>query len=159
MISNVRKALLSLRQEIRRSEESRYDHRLHGVLLVAEGMSCPEAARLLGQAPRTVEYWVRAFERDGLGGLRERRRPGRPSLLTPRQLEQVSLTLQHPPEEAGLDSSVWDGRTLATLLESRFSVTLGIRQCQRLLRKLGFRSLKPRPAAPRATAPPVTKKQ
>ena len=118
MISNVRKALLSLRQEIRRSEESRYDHRLHGVLLVAEGMSCPEAARLLGQAPRTVEYWVRAFERDGLGGLRERRRPGRPSLLTPRQLEQVSLTLQHPPEEAGLDSSVWDGRTLATLLRN-----------------------------------------
>jgi hypothetical protein len=32
--------------EIRRSEESRYDHRLHGVLLVAQGMSCPEVAGL-----------------------------------------------------------------------------------------------------------------
>ena len=37
-----------LQDEIRRSKESRYDHRLHGVLLVAQGMSCPEVSRILG---------------------------------------------------------------------------------------------------------------
>jgi hypothetical protein len=31
--------VLGLQDEIRRSEESRYDHRLHGVLLVAQGMT------------------------------------------------------------------------------------------------------------------------
>ena len=51
-------SVLSLQQEIQRSEESRYDHRLHGVLLVAQGMTCPEVARLLGDSPRSVEYWV-----------------------------------------------------------------------------------------------------
>ena len=35
--------ILGLQDEIRRSEESRYDHRLHGLLLVAHGIS---AARL-----------------------------------------------------------------------------------------------------------------
>ncbi len=50
--------ILGLQDEIRRSEESRYDHRLHGVLLVAQGMTCPEVAHLLGDAPRSVEYWV-----------------------------------------------------------------------------------------------------
>ena len=50
-------SVLGLQQEIHRSEESRYDHRLHGVLLVAQGMTCPEVARLLGDAPRSVEYW------------------------------------------------------------------------------------------------------
>ena len=54
--------VLGLQDEIRRSEESRYDHRLHGVLLVAQGMTCPEVGRLLGDAPRSVEYWVRHFE-------------------------------------------------------------------------------------------------
>ncbi len=39
--------ILGLQDEIRRSEESRYDHRLHGVLLVAQGMTCPEVGRLL----------------------------------------------------------------------------------------------------------------
>jgi hypothetical protein len=37
-------SVLSLQQEIQRSEESRYDHRLHGVLLVAQGLTCPEVA-------------------------------------------------------------------------------------------------------------------
>ena len=60
-------SVIGLQQEIQRSEESRYDHRLHGVLLVAQGMTCPEVARLLGDAPRSVEYWVHRFERQGFG--------------------------------------------------------------------------------------------
>ena len=36
-ISDKETMILALQDEIRRSEESRYDHRLHGVLLVAEG--------------------------------------------------------------------------------------------------------------------------
>lgn len=70
-ISDADMIVLGLQDEIRRSEESRYDHRLHGVLLVAQGMTCPEVAGLLGDAPRTVEYWVRRFEQDGLAGLTE----------------------------------------------------------------------------------------
>ena len=38
-ISQADKKILALQQEIQRSEESRYDHRLHAVLLVAHGMT------------------------------------------------------------------------------------------------------------------------
>ena len=89
--------ILGLQDEIRRSEESRYDHRLHGVLLVAQGMTCPEVADLLGDAPRSVEYWVGRFERDGLAGLLEGERPGRPRRLTEKQLEAVDRILRYPP--------------------------------------------------------------
>ena len=41
--------VMVLQDEIRRNEQARYDHRLHGVLLVAQGMSCRQAARLLGR--------------------------------------------------------------------------------------------------------------
>jgi hypothetical protein len=34
-------------------------------------MTCPEVAKLLGDAPRSVEYWVRGFEQKDLAGLRE----------------------------------------------------------------------------------------
>ena len=61
-------AVQTLQQEIQRSEESRYDHRLHAVLLVAHGTTCPEAAALLGDAPRSVEYWVHRFQAKGLAG-------------------------------------------------------------------------------------------
>jgi len=62
--------ILGLQDEIRRTEESRYDHRLQGVLLVAHGMTCPQVAALLGDAPRTVEYWIRGFEEKGLAHVR-----------------------------------------------------------------------------------------
>ena len=39
-IGDAENVTLGLQDEIRRSEESRYDHRLHGVLLVAQGMNC-----------------------------------------------------------------------------------------------------------------------
>ncbi len=63
--------VLGLQDEIRCSEESRYDHRLHGVLLVAQGLTCPEVSWLLGGTPRTIEYWVRRFKEKGLSGLVE----------------------------------------------------------------------------------------
>ena len=43
--------IFGLQNEIGRSKEPRYDHRLHGVLVVLHGRSCPEVAKLLGQAP------------------------------------------------------------------------------------------------------------
>ena len=68
-ITDAPTVILGLQDEIRRNAESRYDHRLHGLLLVAQGMSALEVARLFGAAPRTVQYWVRRFEQDGLAGL------------------------------------------------------------------------------------------
>src|SRR5580692_12929434 len=66
-IDDAENVILGLQDEIRRSEESRYDHRLHGLLLVAYGMNCCQVADLLGDAPRTVAYWVERFEEKGSG--------------------------------------------------------------------------------------------
>ena len=48
-IEDAAEMLLVLQDEIRRSEEARYDHRLHGVLVVAQGMSAPPVAQFLGE--------------------------------------------------------------------------------------------------------------
>jgi transposase len=141
---------LVLQDEIRRSEESRYDHRLHGVLLVAQGMTCPEAANMLGDAPRTVEYWVERFEYRGLAGLAEGDRPGRPARLTPAQLKEIERVLRRTPRDAGWGVTLWDGKTLRAWIKREQGVELGIRQCQRLFRQVGFRLRKPRPAIARA---------
>lgn len=65
---------IAIRQEISRSEESRYDHRLHGVLLVANGQSCGAVAELFGENARTVQRWVSRFESGGFGLARGRAR-------------------------------------------------------------------------------------
>jgi transposase len=137
--------ILGLQDEIRRSEESRYDHRLHGVLLVAQGMTCPQVAQLLGDAPRSVEYWVRSFEEAGLAGLREGERSGRPRRLSGQQLREINAALRGMPRAAGMGGNLWDGKTLAAWIERQYGIGLGVRHCQRLFRQLGFRLRKPRP--------------
>ena len=144
-VADAETIVLGLQDEIRRSEESRYDHRLHGVLLVAQGMNCPEVSRLLGDAPRSVEYWVRRFEERGLGGLVEGQRSGRPPRLSEAQLREVDRVLRQTPRDLGLTGTLWDGKTLSAWIEQRFQVRLQVRQCQRLFRQRGFRLRKPRP--------------
>ena len=72
------------------------------MLLVAQGMTCPEVAKLLGDAPRSVEYWVRGFEQKGLAGLREGERSGRPGRLNEKQLKEINSGLRRMPRDMGL---------------------------------------------------------
>lgn len=150
-------SVLGLQQEIQRSGESRYDHRLHGVLLVAQGMTCPEVARLLGDAPRSVENWVHRYDQQGLTGLTEGERSGRPSRLNERQLKEINRVLREKPSDAGMRVNLWDGKTLSAWIDKTYGIPLRVRQCQRLFRQLEFRLRKPRPVL--AGADPARQKK
>jgi transposase len=135
-IADAGNVILGLQDEIRRSQEARYDHRLHGVLLVAQGMNCCQVAELLGDAPRTVAYWVQKFEQKGLAGLQEGARSGRPSKLDADQFADLQWVLRGSPSDVGLAGNLWDGKTMAAYLRQTHGVELGARQCRRLLRQL-----------------------
>ena len=141
---------VALQQEILRSEESRYDHRLHGVLLVCSGQSCYAVADLLGHSPRTLEYWVERFEQSGFAGLEERERSGRPASLDEATRQKIGWELRRSPREVGYDQNLWDGKLLSHHLAHTYGVRLGVRQCQRLFRAWGFRRRKPRPRMAKA---------
>lgn len=146
--------VLALQDEICRSQEARYDHRLHAVLLVAQSMTCPEAAKFLGDSTRTVQYWVHRFEKEGFAGLADADRPGRPQKLSEYQIDEINKALRRLPCEFGLNTNAWDGKTLSKFIDKEFNVKLGVRQCQRLFRQLGFRLRKPRPVIAKADNDP-----
>ena len=126
-------------------EVSRYDHRLHGILLVCSGFNCTEVAELFGHSPRTVQYWIRHFERNGFAGLEDTMRPGRPSRLDESTISTIGFDLRRSPRELGYNQNLWDGKLLSHHVEQRWGIQLGVRQCQRLFHQLGFRRRKPRP--------------
>ena len=145
VISDAATMILALQDEIARSEESRSEHRLHGVLLSAQGVSCYRIADWLGQHPTTVERWVRHFEARGFSGLREGERPGRPRRLDEATWQKLEQDLRAQPRDLGHTQNLWDGKLLSHHLRQSYGVELGVRQCQRLFRALGFRRRKPRP--------------
>lgn len=136
---------IALQQEIRRSEDSRYDHRLHGVLLISHGLSCYDAAACLGEDPVTIQRWVHHFNERGFSGLLDGERPGRPTRVTPAQWSELEQTLRQSPRKHGYKQNLWDGKLLAHHLAESYALALGVRQCQRIFRQMGFRRRKPRP--------------
>lgn len=139
-----------LQQEINRHQDARYDHRLHCVSLVASGLPCEQVALFFGDSPRSVVNWARRFELRGLAGLAEGNHSGRPTTLSPEQLEEVRLLVRQPPTQAGLEANLWDGKALAQCLQRRYQIQLGVRQCQRLFHQLDTRYRLPRPAVGKA---------
>lgn len=149
-ISDAKTVILILQDEIRRSYEARYDHRLHALLMVAQGLTCTKVAELLGDSPRTVAYWVNRFENEGLAGLADAERPGRPRRLNEQHLSQIQDALRSSPKENDLNANIWDGKLLSHFIKKQFGIDLGVRQCQRLFRQFGFRLRKPRPLIAKA---------
>jgi transposase len=145
---------VAIQNEIQRSEESRYAHRLHGILLVSSGLSCYQVANFLGQSPRTVQYWVQRFEHKGFSGLQEGMRSGRPAGVGEKALAAVEQDLRQQPQALGYHQNLWDGKLLSHHLWQTYNIKLGVRQCQRLFGTFGFRRRKPRPVI--ANADPQT---
>jgi transposase len=148
---------VAIQQEIARSEESRYDHRLHGILLVASGESCIEVSRKFGEDARTIQRWVKRFEQFGFSGIREGERPGRPRTLNARQWERLTKELRRSPREFGHTQNLWDGKVLGLHLKRHYGVALGVRQCQRIFHRMGFRLRKPRPQVAQSDPEAVTR--
>lgn len=141
---------MAVKNEILRSEEARYDHRLHGVLLVCQGYSCYDVGQMFGHHSTTIQRWVKSFEMHGFSGLEDQPRAGRPPRLTPGQWQLVDHHLRQSPRQFGYSQNLWDGKLLAHHLEQTQKVALGVRQCQRIFHQLGFRLRKPRPVIARA---------
>src|SRR3954454_946916 len=89
------------------------------VLLAAEGIGTNEIARRVGCSKPTVISWKRRYRDEGVGGLDDRAKPGRPREID--ETEIVARTLEPPPETLGVTH--WSSRLLAAELGiSNFTV-------------------------------------
>lgn len=133
----------ALRTERSSSSSARLLHRLHCVFLVACGCSCYQVGGWFGEDRKTVERWVHEWNTAGPRGLLERRRSGRRPALEDAQLETLRADLAASPRALDLESDAWSGPVLRRHLRQRFGIRLGLRQCQRLLRRLPATRVRP----------------
>ena len=131
-----------------KNEEAKFIHRLHGLLLKIEEpeATCDRIASLFGQSPRSVSNWIKKVNEAGtIEVLRENKRPGRNKKLTAVELGEIKEILVKEPELSGISANIWDGKSLSHYIETKYSVKLGVRQCQRLFHELGFSLKRARP--------------
>jgi len=95
------------------SEEARYVLRAKMILGCLYGKSVTAVAKHLHVRPNTVILWRQRFTAQGIKGLRDQPRSGKPPKYGEEFRNQVLKTLEEPPP-AG--QAVWDGSALARRL-------------------------------------------
>ena len=139
-----------LRMLARRERDGRVSGRLLALANALDGMSREAAARAAGMDRQTLRDWVHRYDAEGIEGLRDRPRPGRPCALDEgRQAALKALILKGPKLER--DGCVaWRIRDLCRLVEDRFGVCYGETGMLRLVKSLDLSRQKARPVHPEA---------
>jgi transposase len=99
-----------------RTAPARAVERARIVLLSRLGDGVEEIAEKLGVCPATVRLWLNRFNRQGIEGLADRPRSGRPAVYRPEQVGEVVATSLTDPQALGLPFASWTLDRLAAYL-------------------------------------------
>jgi len=122
------------------------EFRLLALRRVREGEKPSEVVKSLGMNRTSIYRWLKAASGRGKGerALVARRGTGRPPKLTAHQRAQVLRWINgKDPRQYGLDFGLWTRQIVATLIEQRFGVRMGVTAVGRLLARLGLTPQKP----------------
>jgi transposase len=140
----------ALRRHARHEPNRRAALRMLAIANALEGLSRAEAARLVGMERQALRDAVLRYNAEGLAGLFDRPKPGRPERLG--EAEQAALAgrvfAAPDPERDGV--AAWTRADLAAWLEARFGKTFHPSSLSRLLKRLDLSWQKTRPVHPDA---------
>jgi transposase len=139
-----------LRGAAARAKDADAVRRMLALALVLEGRSRAEAAEACGMDRQTLRDWVHRYNAEGIGGLSDRRPPGRKPHLTPDQQAEVAGWVERGPDLETDGVVRWRRVDLRARIERAFAVRLHPATVGKLLRKLRFRRLSVRPQHPRS---------
>ena len=120
---------------------------LLGIRLVCLNYGTSEAGKAIGVPSSEIRRWVNRFNVGGIEAMRPNWSPGRPSKLTTEQMEELRERLREGPTEGDAFSS-WRGRFVRDVLQDEFGVSYKLTGVYKLLHRMGFSSLMPRPKHP-----------
>ena len=142
--------LVRLSKQALREGAYRVANRLHAVALNMEGRTAPEIADVLKVHRSNVCLWLQRWQQDGVEGILEGHRPGRPPTLSERQRQELADILESGPVAYGFTSGVWTCPMVVRVIEDEFFLSYHPAHVSRILHSLGFSVQRPQKVLARA---------
>jgi transposase len=130
-------------QQVSRQAVGRVALRAHMVLLSGRGYDVPTIAGSHDCGEDGVRTWLHRYAADGIAGLEDEPRRGRPP-QDPLAQQIVDAQASQSPDCSGQVQSGWTVALLATFLAQRFRLVLSPRSVRRELTAAGWRWRRPR---------------
>jgi transposase len=122
-----------------RTAEARLVERAQMIWQASQGFSVPAIARELGLHPQTVRDWLKRFNTNGVEGLHDLPRGGRPATYSPEQVAEVIATALTDPKTLGQPFASWTLDRLETYLNEEKGIPIKRSRIDDLLIEEGLR--------------------
>jgi transposase len=139
-----------LRRHARREPNRRAALRMLAIANALEGLSRAEAARLAGMERQALRDAVVRYNAEGLAGLRDRPKPGRPQWLSEGEQAALAARVFTAPDPQKDGVCAWTRADLGRWLAARFEKSFHPSSLSRVLRRLELSWQKTRPVHPEA---------
>jgi len=106
--------------------------RIKALIAYYKGSSLDEIARCYDVSEKSVKEWIKRFEKDGLEGLNDEERSGRPPKLPAEKLEELKEIIEKQNQR------IWVARHVYVLLVTTFGVVYAVKYIPQLLDRIGL---------------------
>ena len=137
-------SIADLQRLAKQERDGRVRIRLLGIVLGRQGQTSRAIGQALGVTSRTVRDWVKRYNQGGAVALQEQPGRGRPARLKEQDHERFRTRIEAGAQpEDGVCSL--RGSDIQRILEQEFATVYSLNGVYRLLHRLGYSSLAPRP--------------
>jgi transposase len=130
--------LLKMERESASDGAYRVSTRIRSILLNHDEKTSGEIASILNASRSRVSEWLRTYDTQGIDGLLEGKRSGRPARLTDIKKILLCDIIDSGPISYGLISGVWTCKLIAEVINFEFGVQYHPGHIWKLLQDFGF---------------------
>ena len=134
---------VALRQLYRQTKDADVRSRCQMILLSADGHGVGDIARLTLFDENSVLFWFDRYEAQGLDGLDDRPKSGRPPKVDKPYRDALQATVEQEPRTVEQSFSTWTCADLAQYLARQGRTLFSAETVRRHLRDLGYRIVRP----------------
>ncbi len=139
-----RDTVVQLRQWARTEKNAKLAQRLRLVAFALEGHTSLEIGPWVDLSQRQVQHWVRRYNQGGVEGLKDQPGRGPKPMLAADEAERLKARLDAGPSPSDVVCTL-RGKDVQRILEEEFGKVRKLGAVYKLLHKLGYSSLAPRP--------------
>ena len=138
-----------LRALARKEDDRRAAMRMLAIANELDGCERAEAARLAGMSDQALRDAIKRLNAEGLDGLHDRRRSGRPRRLSAEQEAEVKAAVLAGPDIEKDGLSAFTLNDIRFMIAERYRVDYHVNHIGQLMRRWGLSRQKARPSHPK----------
>jgi transposase len=108
------------------------------LLSVEQGLKVPQIAAIVRESESTVLRWLKRYLAEGIEGLQDAPRPGRPSEVTAASRAALVAAVRRRPRSLGLPFSLWTLQRRVDYLAEQTGIRVSDETVRRALKHAGI---------------------